>query len=241
MAQREDEAERFWDERAKENALYFVDNTLDYGEPDEQDFWNGGEEALDQMLAAVGQQIAPHETVVDIGCGVGRMARALAKRTHRVIAIDVSEEMLSRGRALNAHLQNIEWVHGDGRTLRPIEDASVDGCFSHVVFQHLPDPELTLGYIREMGRVLRPGGWAVFQISTNPAVHAARPGVRERLKGTLKRGPRGLTDPAWLGSAVDLDALRKVAAENRLAVGALTDPGSQYTLVGLRRTRDASA
>jgi len=229
------QVERFWDERARENALYFVDNRLDYGEPDEQVFWDGGGEALETMLAAVDQPVAPEETVVDIGCGVGRMSRALAKRTRRVLAIDVSSEMISQGRKLNAHVENIEWLHGDGRSLRPIEDGSVDGCFSHVVFQHLPDPELTFGYIREMGRVLRPAGWAVFQVSTNPAVHASRPGPRERLKGALKRGPRGLSDPAWLGSAVDVDALREVAAANGLIVDALVDPGSQYTLARLHR------
>jgi ubiquinone/menaquinone biosynthesis C-methylase UbiE len=95
-----------------------------------------------------------------------------------VIALDVSQEMLARARELNAQVQNVEWIHGDGRTLAPIGDGAVDGCFSHVVFQHLPDPEMTLGYVREMGRVLRPGGWAAFRgvdRSRDPPAVAARP------------------------------------------------------------------
>ena len=56
---------------------------------------------------------------------------------------------------------------------------SVDGCFSHVVFQHIPDPPITLNYVREMGRVLRPGGWALFQVSNDPTIHQP-PGGRAR-------------------------------------------------------------
>lgn len=235
MEEREAESERYWDARARENALYYVDNRLDYRNPDSQAFWDGGDAGLDQILKMVEQPIGSTETVVDIGCGVGRMSRALAKRAGRVIAIDVSSEMLARGRGFNAHVENIDWVHGDGRSLKPIENASVDGCFSHVVFQHLPDPSLTLGYVREMGRVLRPGGWAVFQVSTNPAIHTPREGRRARLKRALRTGPRGLADPAWLGSAIDLEEMRDVATESGLAMEACAAPGTQFTIARLCR------
>lgn len=76
--------------------------------------------------------------------------------------------MLERARALHAQLTNVKWIHGDGESLSGIADASVDAVFSHVVFQHIPDPRITLGYVREMGRVLRPGGWTAFQVSTDP-------------------------------------------------------------------------
>jgi hypothetical protein len=38
----------FWDARARENALYFVDNTLDYRTPDTDRFWRQGHDALDR-------------------------------------------------------------------------------------------------------------------------------------------------------------------------------------------------
>jgi ubiquinone/menaquinone biosynthesis C-methylase UbiE len=180
-------------------------------------------------------EIAPHETVVDIGCGIGRMTRALAARADRVIAIDVSGEMLTRARSLNAHLDNVEWIHGDGQSLAPIADASADGCFSHVVFQHLPDPDTTLAYVRDMGRVLRPGGWAAFQVSTDPSVHKPRGSLRDRLKAKLARRDDWGSDPAWLGSAVDISALRATAKDAGLEVERLVGEGTQWTVVRLRR------
>ena len=61
-----------------------------------------------------------------------------------VIAIDVSAEMIERARSLNSGLSNVRFVHGDGVSLRPVDDASVDVCISYVVFQHIPDPDVTL-------------------------------------------------------------------------------------------------
>src|SRR4051812_44626656 len=132
--------ERSWDARAREDAFWFVDSRLEYGAPDEEAFWAGGEEALAGLLGVLGAKLEPGLVVVDIGCGLGRLTRPLAADAARVIAIDVSNEMLARARELNPQLDNVEWIHGDGASLRPVEDASVDACVSHVVFRHIPDP-----------------------------------------------------------------------------------------------------
>jgi SAM-dependent methyltransferase len=228
-------SERFWDERAREQALFFVDNTVDYRDPDVERFWEEGERAVSAILGELGVEIAPTDTVVEIGCGVGRLTRVLAERAGRVMALDVSSEMLTRARELNPALENVAWLHGGGESLAGVEDASADGCFSHVVFQHLPDPELTLGYVREMGRVLRPGGWAAFGLSTDPAVHRPRRRLGWRLAAALGRGPRGQEDPAWLGSAVPLVRLERCADEAGLELERVLHPDSQFTLVSASR------
>jgi SAM-dependent methyltransferase len=236
------DSQRFWDERARENALYFVDNRVDYRDADDERFWRGGDEVLDIVCELLDLELRPDEVVLDIGCGVGRMTRALRARVGRVIGIDVSSEMLARARTLNAHLSDVEWLHGDGSTLHPVADASVDGCFSHVVFQHLPDPATTLGYVREMGRVLRPGGWAAFQVSTDPAVHSPRRRpVRARLKAAVRPGVSWGSDPAWLGSAVSMGELRAASAEAGLGVERVANEGTQFTLVRLRSMLDRDA
>jgi SAM-dependent methyltransferase len=221
----------FWDERAREDAFYFVDNRLEYGSPDVERFWRGGEEALELLLEIAGASIEDGDVIVDIGCGLGRLSRAASARAARVLALDVSEEMLSRARSLNERLDNVEWIHGDGRTLQPIEDASVDGCVSIVVFQHIPDPAITLGYVREMGRVLRPGGWAAFQISTDERVHLPNQRTGKRMLSLVGRAPRGQHHPAWMGSAVDLDDLRAAAGDAGLVLERVQDAGSQYCTV----------
>ena len=227
----------YWDERARENAAYFVDNDLDYAETDLAAFWAKGPETVDRVLARLeAPAIRPQDEIVEIGCGIGRLTRPLAERGERVWALDVSAEMLRRAREANPQLTNVEWVHGDGTTLTGIPDASADVVFSHVVFQHIPDPATTLGYVREMGRVLRPGGWAAFQASNDPSIHRPwRQPLGRRLLRALGRAPKGLDHPAWLGSAVELEDLRAAAAAGGLDVERLDGEGTQFCLVLLRR------
>jgi len=208
----------FWDERAREDALFYVDDRGRTG----NEFWRGGEEVVIAFQELLGFD-AGGELVVEIGCGVGRVTRGLAARARSVVAIDVSSEMLARARELNPALSNVTWLLGDGRTLAGVEDASADGVFSHVVFQHLPDPALTLGYVAEMGRVLRPGGWAAFQVSNDPAVHRRRLFAR-----------RSTRHAAWRGSAVDLAELRATAADAGLEVAHIAGEGTQFCLVRLQ-------
>jgi SAM-dependent methyltransferase len=228
--------ERFWDERAEENAYFFVDNRLDYRTPDLERFWALGESDLETFLDALGVTLASSDRVVEVGCGVGRLTRAIALRVDQVIGVDISREMLARARQNLNRQSNIELVHGDGTSLAGIGDASADACLSHVVFQHIPEPAIVMGYVREMARVLRPGGWAGFQVSNDPKVH--RPGRRgavSGLLGRLSRGPGGMDHPAWLGSAVDLDELESVARGAGMALERVDGRGTQFCLVLARR------
>jgi SAM-dependent methyltransferase len=230
--------QRFWDRRAREDPFYFVDNRLEYGDPDMESFWSGGEEGLDRLLAATGMTVDAGDAIVDIGCGVGRITRALATRAREVWAVEVSQEMLELARGYNEHLANVRWLLGDGESLAGIDDGSVDGCVSLVVFQHIPSKDVILSYVREMGRVLRHGGWAAFQISNDPRVHS-RPGrfasVRATVWSRLRRGPGGQAHPAWLGTSIELDQLERTAAEAGLTLTEVTGAGTQYCLVGVRR------
>lgn len=228
---------KFWDERAGEDAYYFVDNRLEYGSPDTERFWAGGEEDLGKLLELTGVEPGADDVVVEIGCGVGRLTRPLCGQVKEVIAVDVSERMLELARELNPGLSNVDWVLGDGISLRGIEDESADGCVSHVVFQHIPDPELTLGYVREIGRVLRPGGWAAFQVSNDPAVHRAEAHggtlarAARRVGRAIGRGPRGTEEREWLGSAVELGAVREAAADGGVEVEQVVGEGTQFCLI----------
>jgi SAM-dependent methyltransferase len=229
---------RFWDARAREDAFFFVDTTGRYRDPDTERFWASGDETLRAFSDRLGVAVEPTDVAFDIGCGLGRLTRALAARSSQVLAIDVSADMLEQAKKYNAQLTNVTWLQGDGVSLQPVSDASVDAIVSFVVFQHIPDPAITLGYVREMGRVLRPGGWSAFQVSNDPSVH--RPTGRSRqLRGVigqwLGRAPRGQTDPAWLGSAVDLDELAAVADSAGMDVERVDGAGHQFCLVVLRR------
>ena len=228
--------EQFWDARAREDAAYFVDNLLVYGEGGSEEFWSRGEDVVADILGRLGIEFAADDRVVEVGCGIGRLTRVIAERVERVWAFDISSEMLTRAREENPQLRNVEWVHGDGTSLQPLEDASATACFSFVVFQHLPDPAITLRYVAEMGRVLRVGGWSAFQISNDPTIHRPhRTTLRTRVKTLLGRAPRGQDNPAWLGSAVELADLEAAASAAGLTVERVVGPGTQFCLVLLRR------
>jgi SAM-dependent methyltransferase len=227
---------RFWNARARENPWYFINRTLDYHEPDVHRFWASGERDVDKILGATGVTLEPDDHVVEVGCGAGRMTRAIARRAARVTAIDVAPRMLELARDHNADVHNVDWVLGDGATLTGVPDASADACISYVVLQHIPDPEVTLGYVREMGRVLKPGGWAAFQFSNDPAVHRPRRhGPRRRWAAFRGRLPSGEADRAWLGSWVELSALRAAAGSGGLDLERVEGEGTLFCLVLARR------
>ncbi len=228
----------FWNDRAAENALYYVDSRLHYPSPDETRFWEQGESDLNQLIDLIGRQINGQDHVVEIGCGVGRLTRGIAGQAERVTAIDVSSRMLELAHQHNPELTNVEWVEGDGESLRMLGDASATVCISHVVFQHIPDPRITLNYVMEMGRVLKPGGWAGFQISNLPELHEPR-SMAQRFKDLptrLRRGaPRGQNHEAWRGSAIDLEDLRITAERSGLHVSQTSGEGTQWCVVRLDR------
>jgi SAM-dependent methyltransferase len=228
----------FWDQRAEEDAFYFVDDRRAYGDRRPGSFWADGERDLDRLLTLAGITIEHGDTVLDIGCGVGRLTRVLAARAATVHGIDVSEAMIERARSLHPGLRNVSWIVGDGRTLQPLPDASIDLCVSHVVFQHIPDPQVTLGYVAEIGRVLRSGGRAAFQLSNDARAHHHRRGLaaaRRRLAALARRGPRGQADAAWLGSAIELGTLHATADAAGLTVTATIGEGTQFCLIAVRR------
>jgi SAM-dependent methyltransferase len=230
--------QRFWDERARENAFFFVDNRLTYEDPDLDWFWSQGKEDFERVLDEMEVAIGPSDTVVEVGCGVGRLTRVLAGHAGRIVALDVSEEMLVRAREHNPGLDNVEWVLGDGTSLAGVPDASADACVSLLVFQHIPDPAITLSYVREIGRVLKAGGWAVIQVSNDPSFHRPRGGIdrlRARVKGALGRAPPGQDNPAWLGSAVELDELGQAAEASGLRVEAVARAGDLFCTLRLRK------
>jgi SAM-dependent methyltransferase len=239
MAQvRDHDMRGFWNERAREDPFYFVDTRQAYGSPDPDRFWDAAA-LIDYVLGELHVELTPADRVLEIGCGIGRITRVLASRAREVVALDVSDEMLKLAREYNPDLDGVRWVAGDGFSLAGLEDGSFDACVSLVVLQHIPDPQITLGYVREVGRVLRPGGWAALQVSNDPAAHRPRTTPRLWLKARLGIGPKGQTHAAWLGSHVEVGDLRAAAGDGALVLERIWGERTQYCQVLLRkRPRD---
>lgn len=155
---------RDWDERARKDAFYYIASSRQDWDP--TSFLASGENDFERLVAPVLRRfsIQPEEqTALELGCGAGRMTASFSRRFRHVVAVDISAEMVDRGRKLLDHAANITWVHGNGVDLKESADSSVDFVFSFIVLQHLPSKAFVLSYIREMLRVVRPGGFCLFQ------------------------------------------------------------------------------
>jgi SAM-dependent methyltransferase len=107
-------------------------------------------------------------TCLEIGCGPGRVTRALAGSFSKVVGIDVSEDLLARARAVVP--DNVELHQVDSVSI-PLGDATIDAVFSIHVFLHLENLDTIRRYLADAFRVLRPGGTAMvhFWMAGTPA------------------------------------------------------------------------
>jgi len=96
--------------------------------------------------------------VLDLGCGIGRFALALASEVRSVLGLDLSARMVEEARKRNHH-GNVVFAMGSGRD--GLEAATFDLVLAADVFPYLVGAGLADRHVAEMARVLRPGGAAV--------------------------------------------------------------------------------
>lgn len=109
--------------------------------------------------------LPPKGTVLDAGCGNGRHAALLMEKGHRVVGLDASRKLLSVARH---RLAGAVFVHGDLCGL-PLRDGAFTAAIAVASIHHLPSEPERITAMREIARVLRPGGrvlvtaWALEQ------------------------------------------------------------------------------
>ncbi len=108
---------------------------------------------------AIARLVDSRLAVVDVGTGTGVLAIELARLGLSVVAIDNSARMLDAARAkIDASgFGGIELRRGEASAL-PLADAEMDAALAHMVIHYLPSPAEG---IRDMARVVRPGGTVV--------------------------------------------------------------------------------
>lgn len=108
-------------------------------------------------------------TALDVCCGTADWTIALSKAVGpqgEVTGLDFSENMLEVGKEKTAHMDNIHLVHGDAMNL-PFDDASFDYVTIGFGLRNVPD---YLGALKEMERVLKPGGMIVCLETSQPTL-----------------------------------------------------------------------
>ncbi|HEV2361975.1 MAG TPA: class I SAM-dependent methyltransferase [Acidimicrobiales bacterium] len=147
---------------------------------DVDEFFATGEEWVASSMAQLADLgIHPRGRALDFGCGMGRLAQALAGRLDSVVGVDIAESMVELARKHNAHGDRCRYLVNGSDDLSQFADGSFDFVYTMIVLQHV-GADRAAGFIAEFMRVLAPGGFAMFQLPAAliPIEHLAPEGMR---------------------------------------------------------------
>lgn len=215
VEQQLDKMRRDWDERARENARYWV-NTARTDWTDEDFYASGEQQVAEDILTDMGnicQGRDPRQMqVIEIGCGAGRLTRALAKVFGEVHAVDISGEMVAAATRAVADFPNAHVYQNSGCDLAVIPAGQYDFAYTAIVFQHIPSRDIIENYVREVHRLLRPGALFKFWVQGDTRTESS-------------------PDDTWLGvpfsEADSIDLAERCGFEPRHRHGA----GAQYFIL----------
>ncbi|WP_447968275.1 methyltransferase domain-containing protein [Nitrospira sp. M1] len=151
---------REWNRRATHHAPFWVATENFHND---RQFKQSGEDTAKALLSRVAAYSSPSWTVLDIGCGIGRVLKPLASHFQQLVGIDVSGEMITQSKKWLDGLDNVETLETSGVDLQAFQDQSFDLVYSFVAFQHMPRPVFAR-YLEESHRVLNTHGYLAFQI-----------------------------------------------------------------------------
>lgn len=147
-------------------------------------------EGLDGFESRAAREFKPGGTVLDIGCGAGREAIALARAGFKLVAIDIADEMIERARR-NARREGVEaQFHVMGSDDLAFPGESFDGVFfGWEIYGHIPGRSRRIETLRRIRQLLRSDGvLLLFQSWRKYTTWISR----ARLVDTLRRIGRGI-------------------------------------------------
>lgn len=218
---------RDWDDRARENAKWYI-NTIKKVQSDAEFDSTGKPEVQKFVLAdpVLSKGRDPKRLrLLEIGCGIGRMTKHLAEAFAEVHATDVSAEMIARARERMRDYPNVFLYETNGVDFAALPDDYFDVVFSVYVFQHVPDASVVHSNIRDACRTLKPGGLFKFQVC----------GIDHEAYARMPKD-------TWTGAAFTDEEIRRAARESGVKLMSILGYGTQYTWVILRKPlRQSSA
>ena len=232
MQRRAERMRRYWEDRAGENAVWYVDTSCDRDQPDMEAFFAAGPKVVDHAFVHAPVKPPGRDVAVEIGSGLGRICLALSDHFERVVGVDVSEQMVAKASAL-VRRDGVTFVAGSGSDLGAVDDASADLVVTFTVFQHQTHVDLIQSYLRESARVLKPGG--VLAAQWNDMPHPRRWRLRRRWLHLRSRlaGTAGETrdEPEFTGLRVPYPRMEAMLRDAGLRVAATDNLGTLFAWV----------
>lgn len=150
---------RDWNRRIGHDFLSWMNDRVQ----SEEALWETGRRDLEILLEGLDKETLHNLVALDLGCGVGRIAKWSAKHFKKVIGIDISDDALEKAKLLLSDATNISLIQGNGLDISQIEGESIDFAYSVGVLCNVP-VIVCARYITELSRVLRPNGLARLQL-----------------------------------------------------------------------------
>ena len=193
-----------WDARSKLDTLFVI--STEHSE-NYEDFWQSGMDDIKSILDIDGSRFEKitHQKdpkkmrILEIGCGIGRLLIPMSESFGQVIGVDISSEMIHKGKKHLENIQNCQIFENNGIDLSEFSDNYFDFCFSFIVFQHIPEKKIVEKYISEVSRVLKPNCLFRFQV-----------------RGTITSKPNQIT--TWDGVQFTSDEIHKIAQVNNFEI-----------------------
>lgn len=130
----------------------------------EEFFATGVTEVAALMAEARGFGLpASRRRALDFGCGLGRLTQALADHCDEALGLDVAPSMIAQAAAFNRHGARVRYQVQTAPPFHTVASRSVDVVYTGRVLQHIA-PVYAREYIRELARVVAPGGFLSFDV-----------------------------------------------------------------------------
>ncbi len=127
--------------------------------------------ATDELVAWLDDRhlLGPDADLLDLGCGIGRVARAIAGRCRSVLGLDVSHAMIATARARSGAIGNLRFETVGGHDLAALADGSVDCVLAVDSMPYLVASGGADRHVADAARILRPdGALAILNLSYDP-------------------------------------------------------------------------
>lgn len=172
-----------------------------------EEFFATGKDEIERVLQCVnslGLVIDRDTPVLDFGCGVGRLTRALAAHFPACEGVDISPTMVRLAGEFNHDVPECKFVVNERRDLRCFTSGYFGFVYSSIVLQHMA-PRHSRRYLEEIVRITKPGGVLVFQLLDDLRIGFV-PRLRQKIgiRRNLRRfafgaNGHGTIDLYWLG------------------------------------------
>lgn len=103
-------------------------------------------------------------SILDLGCGRGKIAFELSKKAKQSIGVDLSQNFIQEAQRLYKN-KNLRYLVSDGRNMKSIKNKSIDIVVSNLVFLIIPSLSNLDEIFSEIERILKPGGKVIFSTS----------------------------------------------------------------------------